>query len=86
MSVIDIWFAKNNQDISASNTKTEISKVASTTGKAVASWNYLEYLESGSYLELRWLSNQNSMILKSEPSGANFPAIPSIIATITQVV
>jgi hypothetical protein len=45
----------------------------------------MEYLESGSYLELRWLSNQNSMVLKSEPSGANFPEIPSLIATIHQI-
>ena len=84
-AVVDIWFAKNNQDIPVSNTKIEINKQASTTGKAVASWNYMEYLESGSYLELRWLSDRNSIVLKSEPSGAKFPEIPSLIATIHQI-
>jgi hypothetical protein len=84
-AVVDIWFAKNNVDIPVSNTKFEVSKASGTSGKDVAALNYMEYLESGSYLELRWLSNQNSMILKSEPSGANFPEIPSLIATIHQI-
>jgi hypothetical protein len=84
-AVVDIWFAKNQQDVSHSNTKFEVLKSSATAGKAVAALNFMEYLESGSYLELRWLSNQTSMTLKYEPSGANFPEIPSIIATIHQV-
>jgi hypothetical protein len=84
-AVVDIWFAKNNVDIPVSNTKFEVIKASGTSGKGVAALNYMEYLESGSYLELRWLSNRNSMVLKSEPSGANFPEIPSLIATIHQI-
>ena len=84
-AVVDIWFAKNNTDIPASNTKFEVVKSSGTSGKGVAALNYMEYLESGSYLELRWLSDQTSMVLKYETSSANFPEIPSLIATIHQI-
>lgn len=82
---VNIWFAKNNTDIPHSDTKTEITKQASTTGKAVAAWNYMEYLESGSYIELRWKADQTSMVLKAEPSSSNSPQIPSLIVTMTQI-
>lgn len=82
---INIWFAKNNTDIPNSDTKIEITKVASTSGKAVAAWNFMEYLESGSYMELRWKADQTSMVLKAEPTSSNSPAIPSLIVTMTQI-
>lgn len=85
-AIIDLWFKKNNTNISDSNTKVEITKQAATTGKAVAGWNFMQYLESGSYLQICWSSNQTTMVLRYETGSATlYPAIPSIIATITQV-
>ena len=83
--VFSIWFAKNQTDLPNTATDVEIAKSPGTTGKRVASWNLIQYLESGSYIELRWGSDQTTGVLLGLASSSLRPAVPSLIATITQV-
>lgn len=83
--VFDIWFAKNQVNIADSATKVEITKQPSTTGKAVAAWNFLEYLTSGSYMEIRMAADQTTgRILYESPNGVH-PGVPSLIVTMDQI-
>ncbi len=83
--VFDIWFAKNQVNLADSATKVEITKQPSTTGKAVAAWNYLEYLTSGSYLEIRIAADQNTGQLTYESPNGVHPGVPPLIVTMTQI-
>lgn len=84
-AVVNIWFAKNNTDLPHSDTKTEINKQSGTSGKAVAAWNFMEYLDSGSYFEIRWKADRNSVVLRAETASLNSPEIPSLIVTMDQI-
>lgn len=84
-AVVNIWFAKNNTNVSNSDTKVEINKQSGTSGKAVAAWNFMEYLDSGSYFEIRWKADQNSVVLRAETASLNTPEIPSLIVTMDQI-
>ena len=83
--VFDIWFAKNQVNIDNSNTKVEITKQPATTGKAVAAWNFIEYLTSGSYLEIRMAADQTTGQLVYEVANGVHPAVPSLIVTMDQI-
>lgn len=80
---IDIWFAKNGENIPDSNTKFTI---ATNHYNYVAAWNYVLTLHAGDYLEVLWHSNDATMSLKATPAETNpdIPAMPSIILTISQ--
>ncbi len=81
---VDIWFRKDGVNVPDSNTR--LTLVGNNT-KLVAAWNYLDYLASGSYIEIMWYSDDIDLRILSQASSSNpdRPAIPSIIATITQV-
>ena len=83
--IFDIWFAKNQVDIVNSATKVEITKQPSTTGKNVAAWNYMEYLTSGSYIEIRIAANQTSGQITYETANGVHPGVPSLIVTVDQI-
>lgn len=84
--VVDIWFAKNGVNIADSNTKVTVSGGASQA-KTVAAWNYVLQVSAGDYVELYWNATDVHVVLKADASSSNptRPAIPSIIATATQV-
>jgi len=51
----------------------------------MAAWNYVVEANAGDYFELVWeSSNGDALILYNAASG-NYPAVPSIITTVTQV-
>jgi hypothetical protein len=83
--VFDIWFAKNQVNIANSATKVELTKQPGTTSKNVAAWNYMEYLTSGSYIEIRIAADQTSGQLTYETANAVHPGIPSLIVTMDQI-
>lgn len=82
--VVDMWFAKNGNDMPDSNTR------ATLTGNGqvqVLAWNFVTSLNAGDHIELRWYSADTAL---SFPTTGPFtnptrPRIPSIIATITQI-
>lgn len=80
-----IWLKKNGANVSNTSTAIDILKQAGGGGKTVAAWNFVESLNAGDYLELVWQSSDTDMTLHAETASGNLPAIPSIIATLTQV-
>jgi hypothetical protein len=42
-------------------------------------------MNNGDYLEIVWQSADTNMLLAYDPASGNFPSIPSVIATLTQV-
>ena len=84
---VAIWFRKNGVDIPYSNTEMQVAKQGST-GKLVASWNYVDILNANEYLEIVWASADITYELLYEPVKTvpyAKPATPSIIVTLTQV-
>jgi hypothetical protein len=71
-----------------SNTQVDIPKLAAgQLGKAVASWNWMIPITANDYVEIKWSCNSASGILFATGSQSNptRPAIPSVIATISQI-
>lgn len=83
---IDIWFSKNGNNISDSNTRVTVAGSASQA-KAIAAWNYQLELNAGDYIEIYWTSpDANIALVYAAPSSnPTRPAIPSVIATAQQV-
>jgi hypothetical protein len=78
---IYIWLKKNGSNVSNSATKL----VLRNNEAAVAAWNFVENAGAGDYFELCWESANGDTVLLAENSSGNVPAIPSVIATVTQV-
>ena len=86
--IVDIWIAITGSNVPNSNTRVGINKAqAGNEGKLVAAWNYMIPLSASQYVELKWSSNGGNIILLSEGTAINptRPAVPSAIATITQI-
>lgn len=80
-----IWFKKNGSNVARSNTAIDVLKQAGSGGKQVAAWNYVDTFNAGDYIEIIWQSADTNMQLAYDPAAGNFPSIPSVIATLTQV-
>ena len=80
-----IWFKKNGTNVPRSNTNIDVTKQAGGNGRTVAAWNYVDTLSANDYLEIVWQSDDTSMQLLAATATGNLPAIPSVIATLTQV-
>jgi len=80
-----IWFKKNGTNVPRSATAVDVLKQAGGSGKFVAAWNYVDNLSINDYLEIVWQSDDINMQLAADPASGNYPMIPSVIATLTQV-
>lgn len=76
-----IWLKKNGINISNSATRLRVTKQE----HIVASWNFVEQINTTDYIEITWQSPDNDMRILAEPATGNIPAIPSLILTVTQV-
>ena len=86
--IVDIWIAVTGSNVANSNTRVAINKAqAGNEGKLVAAWNYMIPLSASQYVELKWSSDGGNIILLAEETTVNptRPAVPSVIATITQI-
>ena len=86
--LVDIWFAVTGSNVPNSNTQIAINKAqAGNFGKTVAAWNTLLPLSASQYVEIQWSATGNGVILHASGSASNptRPAIPSVIATLTQI-
>ena len=88
-NIATIWFAYTGSSIANSATDVTIAGSAAAN-PVVAAWNYLLPMISGSYVEIYWSHNDNvddKVELKAVASRINptRPAVPSIIATLTQI-
>ena len=86
--LVDIWIAITGSNVPNSNTRVAINKAqAGNEGKVVAAWNYMLPLSASNYVEIKWSATGNGIILAATGSQSNptRPAVPSVIATITQI-
>jgi hypothetical protein len=81
---VHIWLKKNGSVVSNSAGAITVSGGASAA-KAIASWNYVVNANANDYFELVWQSTDSNIELTAFTSSGNIPAIPSVIATVTQV-
>jgi hypothetical protein len=76
-----IWIKKNGTNVP--NTATRVT--LANNEEIVAAWNFVVSGNAGDYYELVWQTSDGDAILLSEPAGTNYPTIPSVIVTVTQV-
>ena len=81
---ISICFRKNNVDIPFSNTHLT---VVANSGKLIASWNFVQYLNAGDYISIMYSVNDLDIQLLAEAADlvVPHPATPSVIVTINKV-
>ena len=79
---INIWLRKNGVDVADTSS---IVAIQGTNAESVPAWNFVLTLAAGDYLQLMWSTDDISVQLTAVPAIAPSPAIPSVIATITQV-
>ena len=80
--IIHIWLRKNGTNVPNTSSKVAIQGTAAET---VAAWNFLVQLEPTNYVELMWSSDDANVILHAASATSVYPAIPSVICTVTQV-
>jgi hypothetical protein len=85
VDIVYIWFKKNGSNVPRSNTSLDVLKQAGGSGRFIAAWNYVDTMNAGDYLEIIWQAADTNMILAYDPASGNYPSIPSVIATLTQV-
>jgi hypothetical protein len=77
-----IWFKRNGTNIT--NSATRIGPT-SNNEYVVAAWNFVDIFTSGSYVEIAYQSDQTNTQFQYVAATGNIPAIPAIIATVTQI-
>jgi hypothetical protein len=82
--IMDIWLAINGNNVDNSNTQVVGN---SNNGRSVAAWNFVEPLNAGDYMELKFNVSDTRLGFAYDASQINpvRPAIPSVIVTVTQV-
>lgn len=83
----DLWFEYTGSSIPNSNSQVQLTKVASATGRQLASWNILVPIQANDYVECYVNCSANTGQLQSVPIQANptRPAVPSVKTTVTQI-
>jgi hypothetical protein len=76
-----IWLKKNGTNVSNTGTKL----VLANNEASVAAWNFVVTATATDYFELAWQSLDGHATLLTEVASGNYPAIPSVIVTVTQV-
>ena len=88
-NIVTIWFAYTGSSIANSATDVTITGGAAAN-PLVASWNYILPMSASSYVEIYWSHDDNAddkIELKAVTTRINppRPAVPSVIATLTQI-
>lgn len=79
---IHIWLRKNGTNVA--NTASKVA-IQGTAAETVAAWNFVIQLEATNYVELMWATDDTDVILHAASATSIWPAIPSVICTVTQV-
>jgi hypothetical protein len=86
---VTVWLRVNGVDLANSATQYTISarKSASIFGYGVASLTFLLDLTANDYVEILWLPTNTTVTMEHLPASVTpaYPAIPSVIATVSQV-
>ena len=81
-NTITIWFRVTGSNVPFSSTNVA---VINNSPYVVAAWNYASQLTSGSYIEIMWANDNANLTIPTLPTSSVAPAIPSVIATMTQI-
>ena len=86
--IITVWFAYTGSSIANSATDLVLTGGAAAN-PIVGAWNYVLPMSASSYVEIYWSHNdaQNKIHLQATGTRSNptRPAVPSVIATLTQI-
>ena len=77
-----IWLRKNG--VNVPNTASTVA-LQGTAARLVAAWNFIIQLEPTNYVELMWATDSTNARILAASATSVWPAIPSVIATLTQV-
>lgn len=77
-----IWLRKNGTNVP--NTSVTVT-LQGTAARQVAAWNFVIQLEPTNYVELMWAADDADVVVLAATATSVWPAIPSIICTVTQV-
>ena len=77
-----IWLRKNGTNVE--NTASTVA-LQGTSARLVAAWNFIIQLEPTHYVELMWATDTTNARILAASTTSVWPAIPSVICTITQV-
>jgi hypothetical protein len=77
-----IWLRKNGTNVP--NTASTVA-IQGTAARTVAAWNFIIQLEPTNYVELMWAVDDTSVRILAASATSVWPAIPSVICTVTQV-
>lgn len=84
-----IWFRINGTDVPNSATQITVParKSAGIFGYSVAAWNIFLQLTAADYVEIVWVPTIATLTVEALPASLSpaYPAIPSVIATVSQV-
>jgi hypothetical protein len=78
---IFMWFTKNGNNITYSTTRLELEN----NQESVMTVNVLDTAAANDYYEIKWETTNGDAVLLFQNGSSNYPAIPSVIGTITQV-
>ena len=79
---IYIWLRKNGTNVA--NTASTVA-IQGSAARTVAAWNFIIQLEPTNYVELMWATDDTHVRILAASATSVWPAIPSVICTITQV-
>lgn len=77
-----IWLRKNGTNVP--NTASTVA-LQGSAARTVAAWNFIIQLEPTNYVELMWATDSTNARILAASATSVWPAIPSVICTITQV-
>jgi hypothetical protein len=77
-----IWLRKNGTNVPNSASTVALQ---GTSARLVAAWNFVIQLEATHYVELMWATDTTNARILAASATSVWPAIPSVICTVTQV-
>lgn len=80
LGVYNIWPAINGVNVANSCTRV---RIQGNDAETVAAWNFVFSLKAGDYFELKWSVDNTDCQIVAFPASAPYPAIPSVILTVT---
>ena len=84
-----IWFRVDGVDVPNSATQITVParKSAGIFGYAVAAWNIMLQMNASQYVEIIWVPTSTTVTVEALPASLSpaYPAVPSVIATVSQV-
>jgi hypothetical protein len=81
-AVVHIWLRKNG--VNVPNTTSRV-VIQGSSAELVAARNFVIQLEPTHYVELMWESDDADVVLLAASATSVYPAIPSVVCTVTQV-